>query len=92
MPDEIRAYVAARRDEDWVIAFGRLEDDRGAFLIAYEAVQVAGQPDSFSVPRYAPARVDSGYLASAARALDTARTEFGSVGRPYNLAPGPGEP
>jgi hypothetical protein len=83
---EVRGYIARDTDSGWVAVFGRLSEDSATFLIAYEARQTAARPDSFAVTRHAPARPDTSYYASAARALAVAREAFGTTTRPYNAA------
>ena len=85
-PGEILAYLAMRQGSGWVVAFGRPDSISGNFHIAYEAVQSPGRPDSFTVTRHAPARVDSGEFARAARAFVLARADMGIPERPYNTA------
>lgn len=90
-PGEVHGYVASRTDTGWVVVFGRLREDSTAFRVAYEARQSNLRPDSFTVERYQPGRLDSSHFARAARALGTARTDFGAVNRPYNGAVLPAE-
>jgi hypothetical protein len=90
-PEQVRTYVARNDGSVWVVAFGRLIPDQSAFLVEYEARQSASRPDSFVVSARRSPRFDYGYNARAARALHTARSDFGRVGRPYNAAVLPGE-
>lgn len=85
-PGEIRAYLARREGAGWVVAFGHPDSASGNFRVTYEAVQSPTRSDSFTVTRHAPARVDSGALASAARAFNVVAGDFGQASRPYNLA------
>jgi hypothetical protein len=84
--EQVQGYLARRDGPVWVVAFGRLTADQSAFLIAYEARQASTRPDSFGVSVLRPPRVDTGYFARAARALEIARKDFGQVSRPYNAA------
>lgn len=84
--DEIRGYLAFKRDGEWVVTFGRMSDDGRTYLIAYEARRNSPGMRSFDATHYAPPRAETGELAQAARALDVARAAFGSVTRPYNAA------
>lgn len=90
-PEEVRDYVAWRTDSGWVAVFGRLDEDSTAFLVAYEARPSPVRPDSFVVKHYQPGRRDTGHVARAARALGTARADFGEAPRPYNAAVLPAE-
>ena len=84
--DEIRGYIAQRRDGAWTVSFGRMSDDGNAYLVAYEARENSTQPNGFAVTRHGPARRETGDLAGAARALDVARADFGTPNRSYNSA------
>ena len=84
--DEIRGYIAQRRDGKWTVSFGRMSDDGNAYLVAYDARENASQSNGFVVTRHAPARRETGDLAGAARALDVTRTDFGTPTRSYNSA------
>jgi hypothetical protein len=84
---EIRGYVALETAAGWIVAFGRLTPARDTFLVAYEAQQVsAALPDSFVVRAMRPARADTGDYARAARAIELARGDFGTLSRQYNFA------
>jgi hypothetical protein len=64
------------------------------FLIAYEATQ-GGKPDVFAVKEVTPAKQDTGFYLSAARAIDTSLDDFAQhfegERRPYNVAALPAE-
>ena len=83
---EILTYIAQRQEGGWLVVFGRLSDGDRNLQVVYEARQGVTERDSFSVVRHSPARVDSGKLASAARALAVAKAVFGVPNRPYNAA------
>lgn len=85
-PDEIRGYLAFKRDGEWVVTFGRMSDDGRTYLIAYEARRNSPRMRTFDVTHHVPPRAETGELAQAARALDMARAAFGRVTRPYNAA------
>lgn len=82
----IQGYVGLKQAGRWIVAFGRLSADSNSFLIAYEARQSVTKPDSFTVTRLEPARVDTSEFLRPARALYTARADFGTPGRRYNAA------
>ena len=64
--------------------FGRLDEAREHFLIAYRAVQRSAGDTSYSAIALSPREGDADWYARAARALDVARASFGSASRPYN--------
>lgn len=84
--DGVQGYVGRVVGTGWTVSFGRMSGDSAAFLVAFEAVEVAGRPDSFTVVHHVPAKRDTGEVARRARALDVARTDFGRADRPYNSA------
>ncbi len=87
-------YIARKIDKRWIVAFGRLDEKREKFMIAYEATQVA-KPDGFEVKEMTPPKEDTGFFLSAARAIDTALKDFvehfEGDQRPYNVAVIPAE-
>lgn len=84
-PRLVGGYLARRRgDGVWEVVFGRLDDKRSSFLIAYRAVQVRVGDTSYSASTLSPPESDPDWYARAARALDFARGEFGAANRPYN--------
>lgn len=67
------------------VDFGGLTASRDTFLVRATAHDsVLGKP--FTAREFMPGRPDTGYDAAAARALLTARTDFGGRDRPYNEA------
>jgi hypothetical protein len=83
--EEVQGYVAHRTRDGWVVDFGRLSEDRSAFLVAYEA-RPTGSPGTPSVQPFRPARARGGFVAAAARAIELATRDFGARARPYNVA------
>jgi hypothetical protein len=47
----VARYIAKKNGSVWTVMFGRLNDKRDRFLIAYEAIQGAS-PKEFTVKRY----------------------------------------
>ncbi|QEH34523.1 hypothetical protein OJF2_30630 [Aquisphaera giovannonii] len=82
-------YVARKTGKGWTVAFGKLDGQGKAFLIAYEATQGA-KPDEFTVEERLPATRDAGYYRDASRAIDAALAElaahFDPPKRAYNVA------
>ena len=82
----VTGYVARHIDERWVVAFGRMNVARDTFFTAYEVLQAKENPDRFDVAAIAAPRADTGYYVRAARALDSAKKDFGRHDRPYNAS------
>jgi hypothetical protein len=87
-------YIARKTEKGWVVVFGRLDDRRDKFLIAYEASQ-GEDPKDFDVKAFDPPKEDTGFFRSAARAIDAALQDFTEhfegEQRPYNVAVLPAE-
>ena len=83
-----------RLTRKWVVAFGRLDEKQGKFLITYEATQ-GDKPDVFDLKEMTPPKEDTGFCLSAARAIDTCLKDFvehfEGEQRPYNVAVLPAE-
>ncbi len=77
------AYLARKTKAGWEVVFGRLNEGRDQFLIAYRASQGAS-PQQFVAKKVDPVSPDRGFYLSAAKALDTAGRDFGKQTRPYN--------
>jgi hypothetical protein len=82
-------YIARKTDKGWVVAFGRPDDRNDKFLIAYEATQ-GEDPESFHVEEYDPPKEDTGFLRTAAKAIEVALKDFTDnfqgERRRYNIA------
>jgi hypothetical protein len=91
-PDEgaVERYIAKKEGDAWTVIFGRLNDKRDKFLIAYEATQGATAKE-FTVKKHSPIKEDTGFFLSGAKAIATALGDFTGAQRPYNVAvlPGP---
>jgi hypothetical protein len=85
----IGRYIARKTAKGWVVAFGRLDENGEAFVIAYEATQ-GGKPDEFAVKAMTPPTQDTGFFQAASRGIDTALKDFTEhfegEQRPYNVA------
>ncbi len=81
----IARYIARKTDGRWVVAFGKLDEKKDRFLVAYEATQ-GKEPEVFTINSVDPPREDDGFLRSAARSIDTALKDFRGGRRPYNVA------
>jgi hypothetical protein len=84
----VQRYVAFRTDTGWTVAFGELSASRDTFFVSHLAAPslIDGcRIDSvMHVETLAVPRADTGYLARAARAIDTAAALFGPTRRPYD--------
>ena len=78
-------YIAKRSGASWTVAFGRLNEARDKFLISYEASQ-GDLPTKFTGKKLEPVKEDVEFFLFAARALDTALSDFTGESRPYNVA------
>jgi len=47
----MRRYIAQKTEAGWVVDFGRLNEVRDKFLVAYEAVQTASMPFTIQAGR-----------------------------------------
>lgn len=81
----VARYVAMKTEAGWAVAFGRLNEKRDKFLVAYEATQGA-TPTEFKVKKHDPPKEDAGFYLAAARAIETALADFRGENRPYNVA------
>jgi hypothetical protein len=79
----IRYYIAKKGTGGWVVVFGRLNEAHDKFLIAYQATQ-GTRPEFFTAKRFDPPIENADFYFFAARALETALKDIGSVKRPYN--------
>jgi hypothetical protein len=93
-PGSVVRYIARKTDRVWTVAFGRLDEDKDRFLIAYEATQ-GKDPDKFEIKELDPPEEDTGFFRSAAKAIDVALKDFTEhfegQKRPYNVAVLPAE-
>jgi len=80
-----------KSDTGWKVAFGRLNDARDKFLVAYEATQGATLQE-FTVKKLDPPQEDASFYLAAAKAIDTALHNFQGKQRPYNVAALPAPP
>ncbi len=88
-PGSVGGYIARKTGKGWVVAFGRLDEKKAKYLIAYEAAQ-GNRPEEFAVEAFDPPKADTGFFRSAARAIETALKDFTEhfegEQRPYNVA------
>jgi hypothetical protein len=81
-------YIARKTSDGWVVMFGRYNEGKTKFLIAYEARQTAN-PTEYKVTFHEPPLEDTDFFLNAARAHEVATAEFTRVvkaQRPYNIS------
>ena len=79
-------YIGRKTGNAWTVAYGKLNEKKDKFLIAYEAVQQA-LPKDFKVQTFAVPKADTEFFLTAAKAIETAKAEFvPAQQRPYNVA------
>jgi hypothetical protein len=83
--EEMGRYIAVPTAKGWVVAFGRLNDTRDAFLPSYLAIQGKSIKE-FTVEHYDSPKRETGYYLFAAKAIDLALKSFHGEKRPYNVA------
>jgi hypothetical protein len=76
-------YIARKTDAGWVVAFGRFNESKDAFLVAYEATQ-GSDPVQFTVKTYDPPQMDTGFFYIAAKAIEISLQNTRLEKRPYN--------
>jgi hypothetical protein len=82
----IGRYIARKTEAGWVVAFGRLNEAKDAFLISVMATQGSSLQD-FTVKRLDPPQSDTAFYLLAARSIDTVLPVYhGAATRTYNAA------
>jgi hypothetical protein len=93
--EAVQLYVARKTENGWVVMWGRFNELKTKFLIAYEAREGAS-PTEYKVIQHKPAIEDGDVYYRAAKALETARADFRNRSHPqvpYNISvlPGPSD-
>jgi hypothetical protein len=81
----VARYIAKKNGASWIVAFGRFNEKRDKFLIAYEASQ-GKNPKEFSVTKFETPKEDAGFFLTTAKAIETSLSDFKGAARPYNVA------
>lgn len=90
-PDGVRRFLVRRTEPGWEVAAGALSAHPDTFFIAQLATP-GMQRDQWAVSVFDPPRIDTGYFARAARAIETSLTMFQPmVRRPYIATAVPAE-
>jgi hypothetical protein len=79
----IGMYIGRQTAAGWIVAFGKLNEKKDAFLLAYEA-QPTGDVLHPRVIVHTPPLEDRGEWSNEARAYELARSAFGSRDVAYN--------
>jgi hypothetical protein len=78
----VTRYIARKTDNGWVVDFGRVNDARDSFLVAYVATQ-GSTPKEFTVKTQNPPTPEQGFDLHAAIAIETCMGDFGRAQIPY---------
>jgi hypothetical protein len=81
----VARYVARRTALGWVVYFGRFNEKRDAFLVAYEATS-GSKPEDYRVKKNDPPLEDRSFALFAATAVEIGLADFKAENRPYNVA------
>jgi hypothetical protein len=79
----VRRYIARKTDAGWVVVFGKFNETKDAFIVAYEATQGSDQRQ-FTVKTNGPPQKDTGFYYFAARAIEISLQNSHLDKRPYN--------
>ncbi len=78
-------WIAKKENGKWTVVFGKLNAEKTAFEIHYEAIQQS-KPQEFAVHEVTPPRPDKDFFLHASKAVDLALADFHGEKRPYNYA------
>lgn len=76
-------YIARKTDTGWVVVFGKFNETKDAFIVAYEATQ-GSDPRQFTVKTHDPPQKDTGFFYIAAKAIEISLQNSHLEKRPYN--------
>ncbi len=76
-------YIARKSEAGWVVVFGKFNETKDAFLVAYEATQ-GNDSRQFTVQNYDPPQKDTGFFYIAAKAIEISLQNTHLEKRPYN--------
>lgn len=93
--DAVQFYIARKTESGWVVMWGRFNETKTKFLIAYEAHEGASATE-YKVIRHEPAIEDGEVYFRAAKALDIAQADFNNRPHPqvpynFSVLPGPSD-
>lgn len=79
-------YVGRKNGNVWTVVYGKLNDKKDKFLIAYEAIQQAAL-QNFKVEAFSKPKENTEFFLNAAKAIETTKAVFvPAERRPYNVA------
>jgi hypothetical protein len=79
----VARYIARKTDNGWVVDFGRVNEARDSFLVAYVATQ-GSTPKEFTIKTQSPPTPEQGFDLQAAIAIETCMGDFGRAQIPYH--------
>jgi hypothetical protein len=88
----VARYLARKTEAGWVVVFGRFNEKRDKFLVAYEATQEGASIKEFKVRKHEPPKESGDFYLFAAKAVEMALADFKGEQRPYNVAVLPAKP
>jgi hypothetical protein len=77
--------IAKEENGRWQAYFGRFNEAKDKFLVAYEALRSGDSPE-FKINELSTPREESGFLLAGAKAMETAKADFGYRDQPYNAS------
>lgn len=82
----INIYVARKMDDGWLVSWGKVNESKDAFVIAYQVLMRESTPGKAEVHTLQEPVENREVELFEARALADARVRFGDRGRPYNAS------
>jgi hypothetical protein len=79
----VTRYIARKNDKGWVVDFGRVNEARDSFLVAFVATQ-GSTPKEFTIQTQNPPTPEQGFDLQAAIAIETCMGDFGRTQLPYH--------
>jgi hypothetical protein len=79
----VKRYIARKTEAGWVVVFGKFDETKDAFVVAYEATQ-GSNSRQFTVRTYDPPQKDTGFFYIAAKAIEISLQTTQLEKRPYN--------
>lgn len=82
----ITGYVGRKNGDKWTVVYGKLNDSKDKYLIAYEAIQQSTSRD-FKVQIFEKPKEDADFFLNAAKSVEIAKNAFvPAEKRAYNFA------
>lgn len=81
----ITGFIGEKNGDKWTVVYGKLNDKKDKYLIAYEAIQQS-TPQDFKIQQFEKSKEDTGFYLTAAKSVETAKAAFvPAEQRPYNV-------